>query len=303
MEDSYTNLIPENLDLFESDLNENNNDYAEEDQILTNIEQQFEIMENNYNKIDLFEIYSKNILHIDLDKIELYKFESYIENESMFNSFNYFMNSVKQYFEKYFGIDLSNLESDEADFEFVYYLYQIFVLKLNNTIAHFINGLRHPDNKLVSNPYIFTLNSCYEDYILKNSFKSNESMKLLFSTESAIEKQTDLIKKITEEQKIQLKEKENIYLDEYIKSSQSFKDLYIKTILDDSIFNLDNFFEILRLSDETTDNLKLLVMSENGTLAIDSFKFKDRIKNELYYPENLDNLENEYRKLIQIVVD
>lgn len=268
---------------------EDNFEYNNEDILLEMLDSQFEIRDVNYNKLDLLKKYAYDILKIDIDNIPLYKFEMYSNSEDdSLESFDYFRFQVITLFKKHFGIDLEDLEKDFADFEFIYELYSIFVLDLNNTIAHFMNGVRSAFNTTIQHPEDYTLVGCYKQHLREYSIENNETFKSL----------EDLIDSSIEVSKNSPVNAESI--DMYINSSKAFQDLFQKIIEDDNIFDIDNFFEIIRYSDDNNTFLKLDTYISDGKIPIDVFKFKDRIKKEITLPENIDDLENKYRNLISI---
>lgn len=283
--------------IYTIDPKEDNYQYGSEDEILIKLEEQFEIRSVNYNKLDLIKYYVATILNFNLDDINLYQFETFLDTPAREESFDYMMNNLKHLFNKYFGFELSDLENDFCDFEFIYELYNIFVLDLNNTIAHFINGLRSPLNKYVQNPQQFTLSGCYKPYISVHSVESFKNS--FFSTEDS-NTRSEII---TEIKKEDIVSKENqIALNEFVLSSVSFKELFIKCIFDDGVFDFDNFFDILCLSDETETFLKFNVYTSEGKIPFDNKILKHRIRSEIIYPENMDDIESKYRKLIELII-
>lgn len=260
-------------------------DYEAESELLMKIENQFLINENNIRKTDFIKIYMKDILSIDLDEIESYKVEMYLTESSQQNSFIYLIEEMKKLFFKYFGIDTFEIELDTVDFEFLYDLYDLFVLNLNNTIAYFMHGMRNPANNYVSDPNLYTLQGCYKNHLNKVNNLNTINMSL----EEVVELNKELDKSI---------ENDKNGLDIYVRSGESFKDLYEKIILDDNFFTLDFFFDILCLSDENIRNVKFNSEITDGKIPFDNKKFKERIRNEYEHPENFDNLENQYRNLL-----
>lgn len=276
-------------DFYEEDPR-NNGEYSSEDQILVKIEEQFKISENNVKKEDLMKIYLKDLVQIDLDQIELYQVEMKIENEDQRDTFDYLMTQMKFLFNKYFGIDSADLELDVADFEFVYNLYNLFVLELNKTLVDFLCGLKSKSNNLVSNPDLYTLQGGYKEYLAKLNpipVISQES----FSIES-LQELNKSIDKMTQE--------DIDGLNNYVNSAQAFLDLCNRSIMDDHLLDIDVFFEILYMGDPNDVYLKFLTLVNDGTIPFDIFIFRERIRGEIFLPENLDAFENIYRERLSI---
>lgn len=271
---------------------ENGADWASEDQLLVKIEEQFQVSENNFHKVDLLEIYLRDLVGIDLNDVEPYQVEMKISNDDQKEVFDYLMTQLKFLFNKYFGIDSTDLELDVADFEFIYYLYDMFVLRLNHTMTNFLNGLRSKSNNFVSNPDNYTLHGGYKEYLSKIN-----PIPVLSQESLSLESIREIDKGITE---ITNEDVEGLKV--YTQSSQSFLDLCNRSIMDDALLDIDCFFDILCLSDENNIYLKFATIVADGTIPFDVFMFRTRIRTEVFLPENLDDIETRYRELIEVQI-
>ena len=287
------------LDLFypyDSPPDEDNFEFANEDIILQQLDEQFQVRDVNFNKNDLFKKYAYDILHIDIETYPLYKFEIPVNSDdNLSESFDYFMSNVIAMFKKYFGIDMEDMERDIADFEFLYELYNIFILDLNKTMAHFMNGVRSTFNLSIQHPEEYTLVGCYKDYLREQSveeFKNSDTLLI-----------ENMINTMSKEENIVDNPVNRDSIDIYVNSAKAFNDLYEKIIENDNIFDIDTFFEVIRYSDDNETYQKLDAYTSDGSLPIDVPLLKQRIKQELILPENMEDLENRYRKLIKTLED
>lgn len=279
------------INSYDNSPEDDNEELGIEKSIILQMENQFEQISPNYIREDLIKRYCVDSLKIDIDSIDdLDTFETYITNQIQEESFLFLMDSVKFYLEKYYGIDTRELEPDVADFNLIYILYTVFVLNLNQTMAHFMNGMKSPLNLTIQDHEKYTLLGCYKDRIKEFKF-SEENLKNM-SMEAII--QTNIQEKDNTPMNIES-------IDMYINSAQAFNDLFKKIFMDDSVFDFDKLFETIRCSDESMEMILLDNLTDNGALPIDVIRLKDRIKRELVENENLDDLENRYRNLIKIV--
>lgn len=280
-----------NSDFYDEDPR-NNSDFASEDQILVQIEEQFNISENNFNKEDYIKLYFKDLMNIDLDdeNLELYQVEMKLETDDQRELFDYLMTQLKFLFKKYYGIDSTDLELDVADFEFIYNLYKMFVLNLNKTLVDFLCGLKSKSNNIVSNPDDYTLQGGYKNYLSKINPLTMLSQESGFSFEAIQE----LDKSLTE-----VTMNDRVGMEIYTNSAQGFLDLCNRSIMDDNLLDIDNFFQILCLGDNNDNYLKFNIMIDDGLIPFDVFRFRERIRAEIFLPENLDNLEILYRKRLE----
>lgn len=279
------------INSYDNSPEDDNEELGIEKSIILQMENQFEQISPNYIREDLIKRYCIDSLKIDIDSIDdLDTFETYITNQIQEESFLFLMDSVKFYLEKYYGIDTRELEPDVADFNLIYILYTVFVLNLNQTMAHFMNGMKSPLNLTIQDHEKYTLLGCYKDRIKEFKF-SEENLKNM-SMEAII--QTNIQEKDNTPMNIES-------IDMYINSAQAFNDLFKKIFMDDSVFDFDKLFETIRCSDESMEMILLDNLTDNGALPIDVIRLKDRIKRELVENENLDDLENRYRNLIKIV--
>lgn len=279
------------INSYDNSPEDDNEELGIEKSIILQMENQFEQISPNYIREDLIKRYCIDSLKIDIDSIDdLDTFETYITNQIQEESFLFLMDSVKFYLEKYYGIDTRELEPDVADFNLIYILYTVFVLNLNQTMVHFMNGMKSPLNLTIQDHEKYTLLGCYKDRIKEFKF-SEENLKNM-SMEAII--QTNIQEKDNTPMNIES-------IDMYINSAQAFNDLFKKIFMDDSVFDFDKLFETIRCSDESMEMILLDNLTDNGALPIDVIRLKDRIKRELVENENLDDLENRYRNLIKIV--
>lgn len=279
------------INSYDNSPEDDNEELGIEKSIILQMENQFEQISPNYIREDLIKRYCIDSLKIDIDSIDdLDTFETYITNQIQEESFLFLMDSVKFYLEKYYGIDTRELEPDVADFNLIYILYTVFVLNLNQTMAHFMNGMKSPLNLTIQDHEKYTLLGCYKDRIKEFKF-SEENLKNM-SMEAII--QTNIQEKDNTPMNIES-------IDMYTNSAQAFNDLFKKIFMDDSVFDFDKLFETIRCSDESMEMILLDNLTDNGALPIDVIRLKDRIKRELVENENLDDLENRYRNLIKII--
>ena len=146
-------------------------------------------------------------------------------------------------------------------------------------------------NPAIQNPEQYTLAGCYKDRIQKykilamiedNNITSIESIINDVSNREFYEKNTpDGIDSIRT----------------YINSSLAFEDLFNKTILNNTIFDVDKFFETICYSDNSIEMNLLKDLFDVYSFGIEEPLFKSRIRTEISKSENMDNLENLYRNL------
>lgn len=279
------------INSYDNSSEDDNEELGIEKAIILQMENQFEQIVPNYIREDLIKRYCNDSLKIDIDSIDdLDNFETYILNQVQEESFLFLMNSTKFYLEKYYGFDTRELEPDVADFNLIYTLYSTFVLNLNQTMAHFMNGMRSSLNLTIQDHERYTLLGCYKDRIKEFKF-SEENLKNM-SMEAII--QTNIQEKDNSPMNIES-------IDIYTNSAEAFNDLFKKIFLDDNVFDFDKLFETIRCSDDTIEMILLDKLTDNGALPVDVIKFKERVKKELIQPENLDDLENRYRNLIKLI--
>lgn len=279
------------INSYDSSPEDDNEELGIEKSIILQMENQFEQIVPNYIREDLVKRYCNDSLKIDIDSIDdLDNFETFITNQIQEESFLFLMNNLKFYLEKYYGFDTRELEPDVADFNLIYTLYSTFVLNLNQTMAHFMNGMRSSLNLTIQDHERYTLLGCYKDRIKEFKF-SEENLKNM-SMEAII--QSNIEEKNNSPMNIES-------IDIYTNSAEAFNDLFKKIFMDDSVFDFDKLFETIRCSDETIEMIKLDNLTDNGALPVDVIKFKERVKRELIQPENLDDLETRYRNLIKLM--
>ena len=270
-------------ELIDDDYSDENNLDTEE--FITNrISEQFNLGAINDVKTNFLDVFAKEVLNIDLNSIELYQVEMFLTESEQQNSFDYLMNEMKSLFYDHFGMNLLELQPDVADFDLIYNLYDMFIVNVYKTIAYFLLGLKSKENHFISNPLDYTLQGGYKNYI--NNIKNTNIIDL--SIESLIENSNEMDENI----------KNNITgLNNYVSSSESFRDLYNRTVLDNSLMNLDLFFEILYLADQSIQYIKIRDIIDRGLVPFENSRFRERIRAIYKYPENMDVLESLYRNL------
>ena len=256
-----------------------------ENELLDNIENQFNDFSDYSYREDFIRAYIIHFLKYPLGESDMSKLEENIdwtENNIFADSYCMVKRTISRFFYLY-GISLEDADNvNECDFELLHILYRTFILDLPKTCAMYLLGLKNPKNEYFGNYKEFDPNNIENNTIIEQA----ATEELIF-TEDDINKYTKSIENLVKSKKVVFSPNNSIV----------FNKIMLKTIFDET-FSLDGFFKILLLADENNYDYEFLDdMIDRNLINIEHDIFVKNIRTAMYYPDNLELTENYYHSI------
>ena len=254
-----------------------------EDELINNIESQFLDFSDFSVRKDYMWLYLIHFLHMP-PELEISKVEEILNNDpedDIFQSYLTVTDKITKFFAR-IGLDLDGCLDYNLDYELLYNLYNTFIINLPKLCAQYLIGLKDPGNTFIGKPSDYDPENFENDVVLTQTMESLEGY-------NPVE-----FRRAMEEMK---KEVNGTTI---VNSNNSlvFKNILLKAFFDEE-FSFDDFFNIIRLVDNS-ENIEVLdELISLGKFNIVYDLFYSKLTEFLSYSSNIDLVEDYYKTITE----